>query len=103
MPYFKRKPFKIEAQQVTAENINDVYAWVNASGHATADTLTADSFIVQTGNRPVPARVGNWVLNYHDGNVRIFVSLNADFQEKFEPLGEGEEFMPYNTSTVAPQ
>jgi len=102
MPHFKRKPFKIEAQQVTAETINDVYAWVNASGWATADTLTADSFIVQTGGRSVPARLGYWVINYHDGGVRIFVSLDEDFQEKFELLSEAEADIPYNTSTVVP-
>lgn len=104
MPHFKRKQFKIEAQQVTEENISDVYNWVNSSNNsAVADSLTANSFSVNNGGRTVPVNVGSWVVDYHTGAIRIVVLKDEDFHERFELLGEGDESLPYIFTTTIPQ
>lgn len=92
MPYFKRKPFKIEAQQVTDLNINEVYAWVNTQPGGNAHSLTSDTFVMSLApNISRTVRLTDWVINYHDGGIKFGILANATFPSRFEPLSEGED------------
>lgn len=105
MAYFKRKQFKIEARQVTAETINDIYAWVNAANtSSTANNLTSDSFTLSVSNNfnDIPVRLGSWIVDYHSGNVRIVVIPDAAFQDRFDPLLESDGDMPYLQGVAPP-
>lgn len=66
---YVRKPFEIDAVQVTRENIHDVAKWCDGDLHLVrpVDDDTAADFIKVNVNRPLNERqtkafVGDWVL-----------------------------------------
>jgi hypothetical protein len=63
MPFYKQKPFRVEAIQVTAENISNVFQWVSQSNAINAHSLTSNSFVlVYLSNPPENVSVGDWVM-----------------------------------------
>lgn len=93
---FVRKPFEVEAAQVTAENLEEVAAWcrgtVNTDGPG--GTEPGDAYVKVTvaralNERQTKAFVGDWVLQAGNG-FKVYTS--KAFNKSFEPsLGERKD------------
>ena len=89
---FVRKPFEVEAVQVTAENIEEVAAWCFGTvEHSGDNTLKDDRYISVRVQHPISARqtkafIGDWVL--YSGKGFKCYNPNA-FKKNFVPAEEG--------------
>lgn len=102
MPYFKRKTFKTEANQVTAETIGDVYNWINsANGGATASSLTSNSFVFSYNDRPITVEIGMWVVDFHNDQGRYVIVPEDAFLQRFEQITD-EEAASYQFRSAIP-
>ncbi len=87
---YARKPFHIDAIQVTAENLEDVSTW--ASGELRTDSDTAGKKYIKVrvhrplNERQTKAYVGDWVL-YAGTGFKVYTT--KAFAASFEPV-EGE-------------
>jgi hypothetical protein len=87
---YVRKPFYVDAVQVTKENIEEVAKWCNGTRQL---DLNGNEFIkvLQQRSRVVPktrAFVGDWVLSSKFG-VRVY--SNRAFDKAFEYVAEVSE------------
>jgi len=103
--HYTRKPFPVEAVQVTEENLNEVAEWCGGDIHASTKTLRNDAgeetskiklpFIKVDVHRPLNDRqtkafVGDWVLKSESGfKVYTLKAFDNSFQKKF--VGESSE------------
>lgn len=84
---FVRKPFEIEAVQVTAQNINEVAAWCKGKV-VLPDGTPGPHFIKVDVKNPLTERqtkafVGDWVLFSGKGGYKVYT--NKGFEISFEP------------------
>lgn len=104
---FTRKPFDVNAVQVTPTNAEEVAAWcggkIGTSNYRLAGFTTKLNIVLVPGNGPnkgqmVEARIGSWVVE-HLGNFRVyrknqfrdtFVSKNEQAYLKFNDLKPGD-------------
>lgn len=103
--HYTRKPFPVEAVQVTEENLNEVAKWCGGDIHTSTKTLRNDAgeetgkiklpFIKVDVHRPLNDRqtkafVGDWVLKSESGfKVYTLKAFDNSFQKKF--VGESSE------------
>ena len=81
----------MEAKQVTAESINDVYDWVNsANTGAVANNLTSDSFVLKFGGRTTTVNLSSWVVNFNTAVGTIAVIPDDQLNERFEQVTDEE-------------
>lgn len=83
---FTRKPFEVEAVQVTAENIQDVAKW--CTGEVVENAPNEDIHIKVRVLRAMTPRqtqafVGDWVL-YAGTGYKVYT--NKAFKNSFDPL-----------------
>ena len=102
---YTRKPFPVEAVQVTEENLNEVAKWCGGDIHTSTKTLRNAAgeetskikrpFIKVDVHRPLNDRqtkafVGDWVLKSESGfKVYTLKAFDNSFQKKF--VGESSE------------
>lgn len=102
---YTRKPFPVDAVQVTEENLNEVAKWCGGDIHTSTKTLRNDAgeetgkiklpFIKVDVHRPLNDRqtkafVGDWVLKSDSGfKVYTLKAFDNSFQKKF--VGESSE------------
>lgn len=86
---YARKPFYIEAVQVTAENMDHVAKWVDGTIH---ETENGEKYIKVKVHRPLNVRqtqayVGNWVLSAGTG-FKVFTNkaFHANFDRKVDDI-----------------
>lgn len=101
---YTRKPFPVEAVQVTEDNLSEVAQWCGGDIHTSTKTLRDDQG-VETGkiklqfvkvdvHRPLNDRhtkafVGDWVLKSESGfKVYALKAFENSFQKKAEPAGD---------------
>lgn len=89
---FARKPFYVDAVQVTAENMDDVSAWCQGTVTRT-DLSPQGDFIKVRVHRPLTERqtkafVGDWVL-YAGTGFKVYT--DKAFEKSFEPATETRE------------
>ena len=106
---YTRKPFPVEAVQVTEENLNEVAQWCVGDVHTSTKTLRNDAgeetgkiklpFIKVNVHRPLNDRqtkafIGDWVLKSDSGfKVYTMKAFDNSFRKKFvgessEPIGK---------------
>lgn len=108
-----RKPFLVDAVQVTEENIHDVAKWCGGDVLSTVKTLRdennkvigkTDANYVKVGvHRPLNERqtkafAGDWVLKSESG-LKVY-TINA-FDSSFEPRAAEDKQVSLNTDTAA--
>lgn len=81
---FVRKPFEVEAVQVTAENLTDVSDWCDGEIRSTAENVP---FIKVNVHRPLTTRqtrafIGDWVL-FAGRGFKVYTT--KAFQASFVP------------------
>lgn len=89
---YVRKPFEVEAVQVTTENMTDVADWCDGNIRHTAENAP---FVKVEVHKPLTSRqtrafVGDWVLFANRG---FKVYTDKAFQSSFQ-LAEGETETP---------
>lgn len=88
---YVRKPFEIEAVQVTQENFDDVAQW--CKGHK--QTLNDGTPYIKVkvfkpmGDRQTEAHIGDWVL-FFNGGFKVY--LDPSFSRSFEEVNNGGTF-----------
>jgi hypothetical protein len=86
---YVRKPFYVDAIQVTSENMNDVAAWCNGAIQPSDKTLYIQVDVAKPiSPRQTMAFPGDWILSAGPG---FKVYTNRAFQNSFEQV---------NTDTV---
>lgn len=93
---YARKPFYVEAVQVTAENIQEVAKWCSGQVYHVAEANGDHTFIKVKVKRPLSARqtkafVGDWVLKAGTG-YKVYTS--DAFDKSFDTLTIREQNMP---------
>lgn len=86
---FARRPFFVDAIQVTAENLDAVAAWCMGETRTTEQTAE-EKYVKVRVHRPLTERqtkafVGDWVL-YAGTGFKVYTP--KAFEKSFEPLGE---------------
>lgn len=89
---FARKPFHVDAVQVTAENMDEVASWCQGTVTRT-DLSPVGDFIKVRVHRPLTERqtkafVGDWVL-YAGTGFKVYT--DKAFEKSFEPATETRE------------
>ncbi len=91
---FSRKPFHVDAIQVTYENMEEVAIWCEGEVVAIEkDETTAEKYIKVRVYRPITERqtkafVGDWVL-YAGTGFKVYTS--KAFEKSFEQVSEDSE------------
>jgi hypothetical protein len=82
---FARKPFDVDAVQVTAENIEEVAKWCQGDvvDNSTDDVHIKVRVLRVLNERQTKAFVGDWVL-YAGTGYKVYT--NKAFRSSFEPL-----------------
>lgn len=95
---YVRKPFEIEAVQVTEENFEEVASWCKGELQTTDDSAPevdrSNCFIKvkvfkPMGDRQTQAYAGDWVL-FFNGGFKVY--LDASFQRSFEKVDGDNSF-----------
>lgn len=86
---YVRKPFEVEAVQVTEDNIGDVADWCDGELRSTAENIP---FVKVKVHRPLTTRqtrafVGDWIL-YAGRGFKVYTT--KAFETSFEKADEGE-------------
>jgi hypothetical protein len=93
---YKRKPFEVEAVQVTEDNLEDVADWCDGEVRYTASRTP---FVKVNVQRPLStgqtrAFAGDWVL-YAGRGFKVYTT--RAFESNFEPVTDlGEELVLIN-------
>jgi hypothetical protein len=90
---FARKPFDVEAVQVTSENMDEVAKWCQGSVEIDGDSETKEHYIKVRvlrvlNERQTKAFVGDWVL-YAGTGYKVYT--NKAFKNSFVPMDGVEE------------
>ena len=62
MPYFRKKPVVIEAQQFTEESKNQVFNWISCTRQPDWDADGKPTLRIHTLEGDVTASLGDWVI-----------------------------------------
>lgn len=89
---FARKPFYVDAVQVTAENIEDVAKWCMGEVRSSTEKpegVTEDQYVKVRVHRPLTERqtkafIGDWVL-YAGTGFKVYTP--KAFEKSFEAAG----------------
>lgn len=86
---YVRKPFEVEAVQVTEDNIGDVADWCDGELRSTAENI---SFVKVKVHRPLTTRqtrafVGDWIL-YAGRGFKVYTT--KAFEASFEKSDEDD-------------
>ena len=90
---YVRKPFEIEAVQVTEENMTEVAEWckgtiIDAVPDGEQKHIKVKVF-KPMGDRQTMAFVSDWVL-FFNGGFKVY--LDSSFTRSFEPVNNGRSF-----------
>jgi len=87
MPFFQKKPVVIEARQLTKDNIDEIFTWINASGKDRSCYLSrsiSQPLVIQTLEGDHQATIGDWIIKGVKGE---FYPRKPDiFEMTYEPL-----------------
>lgn len=88
---YVRKPFEIEAVQVTEENFDDVAKWCKGNKQTLNDGTPYIKVKVfkPMGDRQTEAHIGDWVL-FFNGGFKVY--LDPSFSRSFEEVNNGGTF-----------
>lgn len=88
---YVRKPFEIEAVQVTTENMTEVEAWCKGEIIAADDSAPFIKVKVfkPMGERQTQAYAGDWVL-FFNGGFKVY--LDSSFTRSFDKVDNGRTF-----------
>lgn len=83
---FTRKPFDVDAVQVTTDNIAEVAAWCQGSVEAENDAQYIKVRVIRVLNeRQTKAFIGDWVL-YAGTGYKVYT--DRAFKKSFVPAGD---------------
>lgn len=77
--YFRARPKLIEAQQITAENIEELAEWCSG-------TTGMNQILVVSNHGSVTANIGDWLIRSVDGE--FYPCAPAVFEKNYEPVIE---------------
>jgi hypothetical protein len=82
MQAFRRRPIKVEAVQVTNQNIHDISEWMGGNGKCCYVGKEAKGFFILRNGEVID--IGEWVIKNEDGSFEV--QNNFQFVTMYEPV-----------------